>query len=173
MEASPAARANECEIGGEWNIRTEAMHLARLAAALPFPSRPIVYVDDLGEATTQADVTAYGWRAIDVPAARARCMRTALAPALLRFGGLVLLAVVIAMGRGVNARADQMTWIVQSDYRYQVQVAVFSRNPRWEWPGHGNAYPLDDFDEHDIPISCQHGQKICYGAWVADRDDLI
>jgi hypothetical protein len=70
------------------------------------------------------------------------------------------------------AHADQMTWTLQSTYKYQVDVKLFSKSPRWAWPANGS-YGLEDSGEHDATISCQHGQKICYGAWVTGRDDLI
>jgi hypothetical protein len=107
------------------------------------------------------------------PVARVHSIRKARASALFRHGILVLSAVVMAMGLAATARADQLTWIVQSDYKYQVELEFFSRSPRTVWPGHGNAYPLDDSDAHAITISCQHGQYICYGAWPTGRDDLI
>lgn len=86
--------------------------------------------------------------------------------------GLLVLTVQI-LGFSTAARAEEMTWTFQSDYRYRVQFALFSKSPRWEWPGHGNAYNLDDSDEHEVTISCMAGQKVCYGAWVTGRNDLI
>lgn len=106
------------------------------------------------------------------PVARVHSIRKALAPALFRHGKLVLSAVVMAMCFEAAAHADQMTWTLQSTYKYQVDVKLFSKSPRWAWPANGS-YGLEDSGEHDATISCQHGQKICYGAWVTGRDDLI
>jgi hypothetical protein len=62
---------------------------------------------------------------------------------------------------------EQMTFRFQSFYKYRVQVKLYSQSrPAHEWPGGGDAYGLDDDESYDIELSCQRGERICFGAWV-------
>ncbi len=63
-----------------------------------------------------------------------------------------------------------MTWSVKSNYKYKVQVAFYSQTRSYEWPGSGDAYNLNDSETHQYPITCNDGEKICYGGWVTGND---
>jgi len=65
-----------------------------------------------------------------------------------------------------DASAETMTWKVKSNYKYKVQVALYSQTRRHEWPGSGEAYDVNDFADHDYSINCNNGEKICLGAWA-------
>ncbi len=62
--------------------------------------------------------------------------------------------------------AEEMTWTMTSEYEYKVQVEFYSQDHKTIWPGHGNAYALNDSAAHKFSISCEEGEKICYGAWA-------
>jgi hypothetical protein len=66
-----------------------------------------------------------------------------------------------------QAQEQMYTFRVKSNYKYIVQIAFFSQDrPRFEWPGGGKAWNLDDSKVHDFHLRCLGGEKICYGAWV-------
>ena len=90
---------------------------------------------------------------------RRTIVQAAIVAALLAlFGGSLVLP--------TPAAAETMTWRVKSKYKYKVQVAFYSQDRRYEWPGGGDAYNLDDSDTHEYPIRCKEDEKICLGAWV-------
>jgi hypothetical protein len=85
-------------------------------------------------------------------------LRTAIV-AMFLTGGL-------AIGASAPAQADEMTWTLTSKYQYKVQVSFYSRTRNHEWPGNDKAWGLDDYGTHRFTLSCNAGEKICYGAWA-------
>ncbi len=82
----------------------------------------------------------------------------------------MLTAMILATGLASlilteSSSAAEMTWIVQSEYPYKVQIEFYSQNYSRSWPGNGRAWGLDDDAEHRFTLSCRVGEKICYGAW--------
>jgi hypothetical protein len=73
-----------------------------------------------------------------------------------------------ALIQPLEASACSYVWHVKSNYRYRVQIAFYSQNRRFEWPGKGRAYGLNDYDVHEYSMVCKPGEKICFGAWVTD-----
>src|SRR5262249_49416809 len=65
-----------------------------------------------------------------------------------------------------NAAAEDETFRVKSMSDSNVQIKFFSKNRNHVWPGGGQVYGLNDFDEHTFKLSCNSGEQICYGAWV-------
>ena len=63
------------------------------------------------------------------------------------------------------AAATDMTWTMTSTYDYQVSVAFYSQDRNRSWPGGDEVYVLKDSRAHPITLSCQRGEKICYGGW--------
>lgn len=61
--------------------------------------------------------------------------------------------------------AAELTWHFQSEYPYTVDVELYSASRSHVWPGNGKVWILDDYEQYDITITCQSGEKICYGAW--------
>ncbi|MFT3865227.1 MAG: hypothetical protein QM729_13200 [Solirubrobacterales bacterium] len=47
---------------------------------------------------------------------------------------------------------------------------LYSQDREYVWPGNGKDFYLDDGETKNCPISCNEGEKICYGAWV-DGDE--
>ena len=58
------------------------------------------------------------------------------------------------------------TWTVKSMYKFKVQIAFYSRARNHEWPGSGQAWDLNDYNNHSYTLNCQRGEKVCFGAWV-------
>ncbi len=69
-------------------------------------------------------------------------------------------------GGGGGGATTSMVWQVKSNYQYRVQIAFYSRERTHEWPGNGQAWDLNDFNNHNYTLSCRRGEKICFGAWV-------
>jgi hypothetical protein len=59
-----------------------------------------------------------------------------------------------------------MTWTVKSMYRFRVQIAFYARERNHVWPGNGQAWDLNDYNNHTYTLNCRPGEKICFGAWV-------
>jgi hypothetical protein len=58
---------------------------------------------------------------------------------------------------------------VTNTWKYTVHLNFHSRGGHAIWPGNGKAYVLDDSRAHKVRLSCQPGEKICYGAWSASN----
>src|SRR4051812_27471808 len=65
-----------------------------------------------------------------------------------------------------SAQAESVTWQVQSNHPNKVQIEFYSKDRDIAWPGGGEAYSLNDYDIHKFNLTCQPGERICYGAWV-------
>jgi hypothetical protein len=75
-----------------------------------------------------------------------------------------LLLVVLAAPK--QAAAEDEVFKVTSMAANNVQIAFFSQDRRVRWPASGRAYRLNDYNEHEFPLSCINREKICYGAWL-------
>ncbi len=89
-----------------------------------------------------------------------------------RKAGFALVLVLMA-GSTISAgsKNDSITFRIQSNYKYKVQVAFYSQDRDYSWPGGDQAYNLNDSDVHSFPLTCRRGETICYGAWVTGDDD--
>jgi hypothetical protein len=64
----------------------------------------------------------------------------------------------------------KVTFRVKSNHPNAVGVAFYSADNRTRaWPGGDQHYVIKDWDVHDYVLKCEHGEKICYGAWVEGR----
>lgn len=90
-----------------------------------------------------------------------------------RRGLFFLIATLLLQGTIVTAHAETLTWRFRSDYPKIVDVELYSETrPGHVWPGHNKIYVLDDYATKTISISCWSGEKICYGAWVRNRENI-
>lgn len=69
-------------------------------------------------------------------------------------------------GGGGGGGTASMVWTVKSMYQYKVQIAFYSRERNHEWPGNGQAWDLNDYNNHSYTLNCRRGEKVCFGAWV-------
>ena len=65
------------------------------------------------------------------------------------------------------ALAENVTFNIKSNHPNKVQVEFYSQNRNHAWPGGNKAYNLNDYDMHNYRLTCNAGEKICYGAWVS------
>lgn len=75
----------------------------------------------------------------------------------------VILAVLIALV-STTAMAESLTWHFKNNHESIVDFELYADNGKW--PGKGSVYSLDDGSTRNVTISCDRGEKICYGAWV-------
>lgn len=69
------------------------------------------------------------------------------------------------------ALAADVTFMMQNNHPNAVEVELYSQDRNHVWPGDGQVYILDDGETKQMPLSCEEGEKICYGAWIqGDRD---
>ena len=66
-----------------------------------------------------------------------------------------------------TAKAETLTWHMQSSHPNTVHFQLYSRSRNLVWPGSGTVWVLDDYETKTNSISCSYGDKICYGAWTA------
>ena len=81
-------------------------------------------------------------------------------------------ALVFTVTLGVTAfvapaLADDVTFIMQNDHPNAVELELYSQDREHVWPGDGQVYYLDDGETKQIPLACEAGETICYGAWIA------
>ena len=67
------------------------------------------------------------------------------------------------------ANADVLEWRMKSDYRFIVYVRFFSNKYERAWPGGDESYVLDDSDRRLMRLSCEQGEKICFGAFTKNQ----
>ncbi|MBX3532037.1 MAG: hypothetical protein KF849_15630 [Rhizobiaceae bacterium] len=80
-----------------------------------------------------------------------------------RRGLLALAALVFA---SAAASAEEVTFVMNNGHPYVVEVELYSQDRDHVWPGNNQVYVLNDSETKQIPLSCESGETICYGAWV-------
>ena len=87
---------------------------------------------------------------------------------LLRRAFLLAFA-VLALLPPAAARADSLTFWIMSDHDNEIAIE-FSANPNRYWPGYGESWLIDDYEQHSYVLNCERGESICYGAWEPNGD---
>lgn len=82
-----------------------------------------------------------------------------------------LAAAALFLGSVLPAAADSLRWTIRSDYPHIVSLEFYSQDYNRAWPGDGEVYILDDYDNKVFNLNCSTGEKICYGAWVRGNSD--
>lgn len=65
------------------------------------------------------------------------------------------------------AMAEEMNVMITNSHPFAVELELYSQDRDHVWPGNGQVYLLNDGEEKLVPISCNQGENICYGAWVS------
>lgn len=65
-----------------------------------------------------------------------------------------------------SALAADVTFMMQNNHPNAVEVELYSQDRNYVWPGNGEVFVLDDGETKQMPLSCNEGEKICYGAWI-------
>lgn len=62
--------------------------------------------------------------------------------------------------------AADVTFVMRNDHPNALRVELYSQDRDHVWPGGGQDYYLDDGETKTMPLSCEEGETICYGAWI-------
>ncbi|CAN7285710.1 hypothetical protein LJR255_001364 [Pararhizobium sp. LjRoot255] len=81
--------------------------------------------------------------------------------------GLAALSIFVLWGGVSAASAADVTFQMMNSHPNAVEVELYSQDRDHLWPGNNQVYLLDDGETKQIPLSCDEGEKICYGAWVS------
>ena len=73
---------------------------------------------------------------------------------------LALLALLLA----TPAHADDMAFYMKNGQPRAVVVELHGRNT--VWPGNGKVYLLEKGEKKSVPVTCEAGETICFGAWL-------
>ena len=82
---------------------------------------------------------------------------------------LLAAAAVLAFLAPATASAQSLTWRVQSLHSSVVDLEFYSETRKWVWPGEGKVYVLRDSKVQEFKLTCNRGEKVCFGAWVRGR----
>lgn len=79
-----------------------------------------------------------------------------------------LAALVLAAGLAAPAAfAADVTFMMRNSHEFAVEVELYSQDRDHVWPGNNQVYYLDDGETKAMPLACEEGETICYGAWVS------
>ena len=81
------------------------------------------------------------------------------------------LSVLVLLLSSQTLMASTVTFKIKSLYPYIVSLSFYSQNRNHSWPGGDKVWILDDSRTHTYRLSCQYGEKICYGAWPRGNSD--
>ncbi len=76
------------------------------------------------------------------------------------------LALFSVAGLAAPAAASDVTFVIRNDHPNALRVELYSQDRDHVWPGGGQDYYLDDGETKTMPLSCEEGETICYGAWI-------
>jgi len=71
----------------------------------------------------------------------------------------------LAQGFRFRRTVSELTFLVESRYAFKMQIEFYSQDRKVAWPGNGQAFNINDYKTHVYKLSCNSGEKICYGAW--------
>jgi hypothetical protein len=84
-----------------------------------------------------------------------------------RRAALAALALAALMSAAGLAQAADVTFVMRNSHPNAVELELYSEERDHVWPGGNEVYYLDDGETKEVPISCEEGESICYGAWVS------
>ncbi|RVD68408.1 MAG: hypothetical protein E5V62_31975 [Mesorhizobium sp.] len=70
------------------------------------------------------------------------------------------------------AQADDMSVFVRNQRSQGVALELFSRDRDTVWPGGDKVFLIRPGARKSVPISCNPGENICWGAWVNGDDQV-
>ena len=85
----------------------------------------------------------------------------------------LLAALLLAAVAPVAAQADEMAFFMKNKASRAVVVELRSRERDHVWPGDGQVYLLETGESKSVPIACEAGENICYGAWLNGDDRTV
>lgn len=78
-----------------------------------------------------------------------------------------ILAVSAFFGGLAAASAGEVTFSIRNSHPNAVELELYSQDRNHVWPGGNEVYYLDDGETKSVPLSCNEGESICYGAWIS------
>jgi len=85
---------------------------------------------------------------------------------------LVHMAALVAVLFTTSAEATEMAFFVKNLRKEAVAVELFSRDRETVWPGNDQVFLIDPGSQKSVPLTCNQGEHICYGAWVDGNDSI-
>ena len=79
------------------------------------------------------------------------------------------LAVVGVIAMLAQAHAETMDFHLKNSTGKAIQVRLFSQTRAWQWPSATTAYDQNNKKTASYPITCNPGEKVCYGAWPTKK----
>jgi hypothetical protein len=77
-----------------------------------------------------------------------------------------LTCMAVFAGPASSIAAD-VTFVMKNSHPNAVELELYSDDRSHVWPGNNEVYYLDDGETKQVPLSCNEGESICYGAWVS------
>ena len=84
----------------------------------------------------------------------------------------IVVALSLAALFAPAAHAADITFAIKNSHPNAMRVELYSQDRDYVWPGDGKDFYLDDGETKSIPLSCNEGESICYGAWVNGQDHI-
>jgi hypothetical protein len=78
---------------------------------------------------------------------------------------------VVLEPRAARTPAPTITWRFQSNSSENVEVAFYTGDASLKWPPGNQVFIINGRSSQTMRISCQVGQKICYGAWASGNQN--
>jgi len=85
---------------------------------------------------------------------------------MIRFFFLLLLASLVA----APAAAADMAFYMKNNVGRAVAVELRSQSRAHAWPGDDKVYLLEVGEKKSVPVTCEPGERICFGAWQVGND---
>lgn len=63
--------------------------------------------------------------------------------------------------------ASDVTFVMRNSHPNALEVELYSQDRDHVWPGGNQVYYLDDGETKTMPLACEEGETICYGAWIS------
>lgn len=94
---------------------------------------------------------------------------------MIRFAiiAMVFSSVLAMPAHVLPAQADEMNFYLKNQQDRGVAVELFSQDRDAVWPGGNKVYFLEAREKKSVPVSCQAGERICYGAWINGDDSIF
>ena len=84
---------------------------------------------------------------------------------IIRLPAILSVAFAVLASGFMPAAAETLSFRVKNDSPHVIELAFYSMNRAYEWPGNNQAWVLKDNLIHTFRLTCQRGEDICLGAW--------
>ena len=71
------------------------------------------------------------------------------------------------------AGAAEMSFYIDNQQNYDVAVELYGERPGRVWPGNDKVYLIEKGYRKSVPVTCDAGERICYGAWRVGNDRVF